>query len=192
MAKKTYTTELGQRDILITFAKLFRKYKIPYLLTGSFAVSYYGYPRATHDIDFVLSLPLGTREKLVQALSSLPRAYLQETAQLKDEALSFYTLYHSDTAMKVDLWFDVDFSVKWPRRKSVTIGEARIPILSAEDLILTKLSWCKEVTSERHLRDCVGMWKVQRGKLDEAYLFAQAKKFGVESLLKKVIETKEY
>ena len=48
--------EQGQRDILITFAKLFRRFNVPYLLTGSFAVSSYGYPRATHDIDFVLEV----------------------------------------------------------------------------------------------------------------------------------------
>jgi len=57
---------------------------------------------------------------------------------------------------------------------------------------LKKLSLCKEVWSERHFRDCVGMWKVQKGKLDEKYLFAQAKKLGIEKLLKEVIETKDY
>lgn len=186
--------ELGQRDILITFAKLFRRFKVHYLLTGSLAVSSYGYPRATHDIDFVLEIRQGAKKQLINAVSSLPRTYLQDKVELRDANLTFYTLYHTETAIKVDLWLvsDQEFTAKWKRRQELNVGNTRIPLISAEDLILTKLSWCKEVTSERHLRDCVGMWKVQKGKLDEAYLFEQAKKIGVESLLKNVIETKEY
>jgi hypothetical protein len=186
--------EQGQRDILITFAKLFRQFKIQYLLTGSFAVSSYGYPRATHDIDFVLEIGQNAKKQLMRAVSSLPRAYIQDKSQLRDANLTFYTLYHTETATKVDLWLvaDQEFSAKWKRRHVTRIGKLEITLVSPEDLILTKLLWCKEVSSERHMRDCVGMWKVQKDKLDEAYLFAGAKILGVESLLKKVIETKEY
>ena len=47
---------IGQRDILIKIVELLEEYGISYLLTGSFAVSYYGFPRATHDIDFVIEI----------------------------------------------------------------------------------------------------------------------------------------
>ena len=186
--------EQGQRDILITFAKLFRRFNVPYLLTGSFAVSSYGYLRATHDIDFVLEVEEKARRQLIRALSSLPSTYVQDVTELHTEHLMFYTIYHTATTTKVDLWLIADyaFEEEVKRKRYISINTLEIPITSVEDLILTKLSWCKEVMSERHMRDCVGMWQVQKGKLDEKYLFEQAKKLGVETLLKQVIETKEY
>jgi hypothetical protein len=186
--------EQGQRDILITFARLFRRFKVPYLLTGSFAVSSYGYPRATHDIDFVLEIEESAKKQLIRAISSLPSTYVQDITELNTERLTFYTIYHTETTTKVDLWFiaDHEFEANVKRKRYLTIDELEIPLVSPEDLILKKLEWCKEVMSERHMRDCVGMWKVQKGKLDEAYLFEQAKTLGVEKLLKEVIETKDY
>ncbi len=185
----------GQLDILREFVALLHRHHIPFLLSGSFAVSYWGYPRATHDIDFVLELSTDQNNTvLVEALTSLSKAYVQDTEQIHETPLTFYSLYHSPTSTKVDLWFNAasDFQREWKRRRETSFQGIALTFVSAEDLILKKLEWCKEVMSERHMRDCVGMWKVQKGKLDEKYLFAQAKKLGVEKLLKEVIETKEY
>lgn len=186
--------EQGQLDILITFSRLFKKFKIPFLLTGSLAVAYYGYPRATHDIDFVLQVSRGAKKRLGAALVTLGQVYLQDVSSLADEQSRFYSLYHTHVGVKIDFWLisDESFYRNWARRRETRIMQAEISLVSPEDLILTKLSWCKEIMSERHMRDCVGMWKVQQGKLDEKYLFTQATKLGIESLLKEVIETKEY
>lgn len=119
---------------------------------------------------------------------------MQDITQFKKHPVTFYTLFHMDTGLKIDLWFDEssDFSSKWSRRKDLQIEKENVSLVSVEDLILTKLSWCKELMSERHMRDCVGMWMVQKGKLDEKYLFGQAKKRGLTKLLSQVIHTKEY
>ncbi len=187
-------TEQGQQDILVTFARLFKKHNIPYLLTGSLGVAFYGYPRATHDIDFVLEISSDAKEKIMRALVTLPRVYLQDTTHFHDRDISFYTLYHTYVGVKIDLWLvtDTEFEKKWQRRGGTRIMGITIPLVSSEDLMLTKLVWCKEVPSERHMRDCVGIWKVQKGKLDENYLFAQAKKLKIDHLLTEVANTKEY
>ncbi len=196
MGKKNLQNKIehGQQDILVTFARLFQTFTIPYLLTGSLAVAFYGYPRATHDIDFVLEISRNAKERLMRALTALPRIYLQDTIQLHDPNISFYSLYHTYVGVKIDLWLvtSTEFDRKWQRRRAIRIIDTTIPLLSPEDLILTKLSWCKEVPSERHMRDCVGMWLVQKGKLDEKYLLGQAKKLDVANLLSQVIATKEY
>lgn len=186
--------DLGQRDILITFAKLFRRFRIPFLLSGSLAGSSYGHPRATHDIDFVLELSSKSFRLLEPALDSLGKEYFQDVSELKKQNVDMYTIYHFDTALKIDLWFDEksDFSNKWKRKKEIRIGKELVYLVSAEDLMLTKLSWCKEVMSDRHMRDCVGICQVQRGKLDENYLTQHAKKMGTTKLLRQIMSTKEY
>ncbi|MBI2405001.1 hypothetical protein HYV22_02375 [Candidatus Gottesmanbacteria bacterium] len=68
----------------------------------------------------------------------------------------------------------------------MTIGKTRIAVIAPEDLILTKLAWCKELPSERHMQDCAGIWRVQKGKLDEGYLRRCADELGVADLLHEV------
>lgn len=184
--------DLGQRDILITFAKLFSKFRIPFLLSGSLAGSSYGHPRATHDIDFVLELSSKSFRLLEPALGSLGKEYFQDVSELKKQDADLYTIYHFETGLKIDLWFDKksDFSNKWKRKKEVRIGKELVYLVSAEDLMLTKLSWCKEVMSDRHMRDCVGIGQVQKGKLNKQYLFTRAEKLGVLDLLSQVMKGK--
>ncbi|MFA4843304.1 MAG: hypothetical protein WC658_05685, partial [Candidatus Omnitrophota bacterium] len=39
------------------------------------------------------------------------------------------------------------------------------------DLIISKLMWGKSAgTSERQLRDCVSIWKLNQDKIDRAYI----------------------
>lgn len=53
-------------------------------------------------------------------------------------------------------------------------------------LFNTKLSWCKEVWSDRHFTDCVGIWQIQKGKLDEKYIASRAKALSLTELIQKV------
>jgi len=50
------------------FLRLLNSKKIKYLLVGGYAVGYYGYPRATADIDIWISQNKQNADKLVEAL----------------------------------------------------------------------------------------------------------------------------
>lgn len=183
---------MGQRDILHAFVKLFGKYNISYLLTGSFAVSYYGYPRATHDIDFVVEVRQDTGKQLMRALKNLEKSYLLDFKQIEKaiEDRMQFDIYHPETGLKIDFWIlkDDDFERnKIKRRREIKLDKQEVYIATAEDLILTKLLWCKEVRSERHMRDCIGMIKVQGENLDIKYLRAWAEKFKINNLLKEAL-----
>ncbi len=56
-----------QDEALGLFA-LLHKYKVRFLLVGGFAVNYYGYSRATGDVDLWLEDTTENRKKLVEAL----------------------------------------------------------------------------------------------------------------------------
>ncbi len=50
------------------FLKLLKEHKAEYLLIGGYAVGYYGYPRATHDMDIWIAVNPANAEKIVAAL----------------------------------------------------------------------------------------------------------------------------
>lgn len=71
-------------------------------------------------------------------------------------------------------------------KKTIVLSGMKISLISAEDLILTKLLWCKEIRSERHIRDCIGIYKLQRYKLDEKYILHWAKKMKIQGLWEEI------
>lgn len=184
-------SDLGQQDILITISKLLAQNSISYLLSGSLAGSYYGYPRATHDIDFVIEVNGQGLKKIIKALSGLGKDYVYSKAEielaLKDK--SQFNIFHQETGIKVDFWVSrgTDFDIsKSQRAKEIVFYKQKIRLVSAEDLILTKLLWCKRLVSERHLRDCGGILKVQKEKIDKEYLSFWLKKLKLQRIFKEI------
>lgn len=184
---------IGQRDILLNIVELMEEYKIPYLLTGSFAVSYYGFPRATHDIDFVVEIHRGGKKKILAPLKRLGPGFDYDERSVAGAVESFgqFDVFHFDSGIKIDFWIrknDEFERNKFERSRMIKIGDKNISAVSAEDLVLTKLAWCKEIRSERHLRDCVGIIKTQQAELDWGYLNLWAKKLGITGFLAGVKE----
>lgn len=185
---------IGQREILINIVELMEEYKISYLLTGSFAVSYYGFPRATHDIDFVVEIHRGEKRKILVLLKRLGRGfdYDEKLVVRAIENFGQFDVFHFDSAVKIDFWIRKQDELernKFKRSRVIKIGSKSISAVSAEDLILTKLVWCREVRSDRHLRDCVGIIKTQQKELDWKYLNFWAKKLEVTGFLAEVKES---
>ena len=50
------------------FLKLLNAHQVEYLLIGGYAVAYYGYPRATADIDFWIAVNPANAERIVTVL----------------------------------------------------------------------------------------------------------------------------
>jgi hypothetical protein len=67
---------------------------------------------------------------------------------------------------------------------------SQLPLASAEDIILQKLDWYRkgEQTSERQLRDVLGVLQVQGKALDFEYLEDMAAQSGLSELLKKILD----
>lgn len=180
----------GQRDLLLYFSHLLSLNNIPYLLTGSFAVSYYGYPRATHDIDFIIEIVDEKSTTIVPVIHSLKKdfTFASNIDQASITTPTLFNLYHGVTGIKIDFWVvdKKEFFEKYSRRQIMTIDKQKISLVSPEDLILNKLKWCKELFSERHLRDCIGIWKIQNKRLDMKYLEQKVKEYNMSTLYEKI------
>lgn len=184
---------MGPQELLLFFSKKFSQNNIPFLLTGGLATGYYGFPRATHDIDFIVEVGESSLENLGRILGHLGKDFMFDPEQLLYvEAPTLVTAYHFPSTMKIDFWIikKKNFVDQWKRRKQKQVLGQPVTLVSPEDLILTKLAWSKEVFSERHMRDCIGIWHVQKGRLDKKYLTRRAKELGITELLKKVTKSK--
>lgn len=183
---------MGELEILQTLIGLFNKFHLSYLLTGGYAATYYGEPRATNDIDFVVEITEENKKKLAVILKHLSPNYIFDKSILSSisDRRTEFNLVHEATGIKIDFWVvpKVDFAREYKRRQLKKIGGLKVSLTSAEDLMLKKLSWCKEVFSERHFRDCLGIWNVQKPKLDFTYLKSEAKKRRIENLLTQVTQ----
>ncbi len=59
---------------------------------------------------------------------------------------------------------------EFKNRKVIKISGQRVFFVSPEDLILSKLQWCKLSDSERHIDDIKSVFKISGDKLDKKYL----------------------
>ena len=93
------------------------------------------------------------------------------------------------TGVKVDFWVsdneEFDLS-RLERRVEKEISGQKICFISPEDLILSKLKWCKKSFSNRHLEDAESVLKISGTDLDMDYLGKWAKKLGVTGGFKKL------
>lgn len=154
-------------ELLTKISKILEDHKIPYLITGGIAVSLWGRPRATFDIDIVIELKEPKIPLLIKSLRAISKAgYVDEdTAREAIRRKGEFNFIDSETGLKVDFWIRKDDSVsriEFKRRISKKIDGQKIYFISPEDLILRKLCWYKETGSTRHLEDAKSILKIQK------------------------------
>jgi len=161
------------------------KLGIPYMLTGSVAMTHYAEPRMTRDIDIVIDLGPNGVDALVAEFSD---GYYVDAGAV-DEAVrhsSMFNLVHLANAVKVDCIIRKASEyrrVEFDRRRAVEMEEVRLFVVSREDLILSKLAWAKDSHSEMQLRDVANL---MRGGYDSEYVDKWKDVLGVEDLLREL------
>ena len=172
-------------DVLRIIGERLESAGIPFMLTGSFALGYYGKPRMTRDLDFVVALIVQQVEKLVSAFSQ--DFYIDEDAA-RDAVKSqrMFNLMHYASGVKVDLIVRKDSEyrqVEFERRKPVALAGVSTWITSREDLILSKLVWARDANSDLQRRDVRTLFD---DSVDWRYLREWAPKLGVADILEDV------
>ena len=57
---------MTERELLIDCLQRLNRAELDYMLTGSMVSNYWGIPRSTHDLDFVIQLPPTAIPRLVE------------------------------------------------------------------------------------------------------------------------------
>jgi len=156
---------------------------ISFMLTGSFAMSYYATPRMTRDLDIVVQLAPSDAAAIGNMFSA---DFYVDEEDVKDAIATerMFNMMHLGSGIKVDFilckrstYRQLEFS----RRMRVDMEGFRTWIVSCEDLILSKLLWSLESHSELQLRDVRNL--LATSPLDVRYLRQWASRLGVADSL---------
>ena len=146
---------------------------IPYMLTGSFASAFHGVPRATQDIDMVISPTADQLRALVRLLPA-SEYYVDEDAALDaHRRQAQFNVVDFASGWKIDLIIRKSrpFSRgEFDRRSTVDFHGLRLAIATAEDVLVAKLEWAKLAQSQRQIEDAAGILRIRASDLDRAYL----------------------
>lgn len=163
----------GLLDVLKDVVGRFEEAGIDYFLVGSLATMYYGRPRFTQDVDFVVRIK-AKQVSQFEDLFPIEEYYCPPREVLIDEIIrrGSFNLINQSSGIKVDLVIDKEtefYTSEFHRRKKLEIAPGiEIFVASPEDLILKKLDYYREGQSEKHLNDIREI--LMNTKVDEAYI----------------------
>lgn len=161
---------------------------VPYMLTGSVAMSLYGQPRMTRDIDLVVECASTDAAAWVRLFGD--DCYISQEAVADALARGgMFNVIHNEGVAKADFIVRRDDEyrqVEFARRQVRRIGALEVSVVAREDLVLSKLLWWKDGGSAQQRADLVVMLESAAG-LDFAYLESWATRLGVGSQLKELL-----
>lgn len=180
---------MNERELLVDCLRRLNRTGVIYYLTGSMASNYWGIPRTTHDLDFVVQLPAAAVSRIVQEFSG--DFYIEEAAvRAAYEPPHQFNAIDTRSALKVDFWlagpdpFDHEML---RRRVPVALFGEHAWVATAEDVILHKLLWNRISPSDRQMGDAAGVVAVQAERLDKGYLQRWASELSVTAGLDRLL-----
>jgi hypothetical protein len=174
---------MSQSELLVHTLEALAQSSSEYMLTGSFVSSMQGEPRATQDIDFVVT---GTAESIEAFLSRFSLDDYYYSADAAKRAMSSGGMFNiiSNAGDKVDIWAltDSEFDQsRFSRRQSVEFFGRQLNISSPEDTILMKLRWSEQSGgSEKQLFDAAKVYDMQQEIIDAEYIASWIQKLNLE------------
>jgi len=180
----------SEREFLVDVLARLNRIGIDYMLTGSMASNYWGIPRTTHDLDFVLVMKPDQVDRLVAAFQ--PGFFIQRDSVRSAFQPPFqFNILDEQSALKADFWLlkENEFeATAFRRRVQITLFDMPAWTATAEDVILHKLYWNSLNPSDRQLGDAAGVYAVQGNSLDLDYLRHWAAVLQVQKELDALIE----
>lgn len=181
-----------EHELLVDCVERLNRLGQPYMVVGSMASNFWGIPRSTHDLDFVIVLEPWDIDPLVSEFES---EYFLQKESIKSAFNPPYQFNALDeqSALKVDFWMlrDEPFEqAAFERRVNVPLLGVNAWMTTPEDVILHKFTWHRISPSDRQLFDAAGVYAVQKGKLDEQYMRSWAERLSVEVELNNLLSGK--
>lgn len=183
---------MNEQELLADCLRRLNRSGVTYYLTGSMASNYWGIPRTTHDLDFVVQLPASAITAIVQAFSG--DFYIEESAvRAAFQPPHQFNAIDTRSALKVDFWLPkpepFDKEMLRRRVRATLFGEPAW-IATAEDVILHKLVWNRITPSDRQMGDAAGIVAVQATTLDKKYLQLWAQELNLTEQLGNLLSGK--
>jgi hypothetical protein len=171
-------------DVIRRIINILDSASVPYMLTGSFASSLHGMPRATQDIDLVIAPNPASLEALLKSFPEDRYYVSREAAFDAYQRASIFNVIDFASGWKIDFIVRKprDFSrLEFDRRTQANVLGTTVFVASPEDVLISKLEWAKLAASERQIEDAAGIIRTQGPDLDTAYIDHWAEKLGLQA-----------
>jgi hypothetical protein len=178
---------MPEPELFLLFVRPLNRAGIRYVISGSVAAIFYGEPRLTHDVDFIVFLNENDIRRLSEAFPEkdfyLPpmETIMAETAR---ERNGHFNLIHRDTGFKADMYpTGRDELNAWAFRgkRSVEFEGESVMLAPPEYVIVRKLEYFREGGAEKHLRDIRAMLAVSGEQLDRPKMNEWIQQQGLET-----------
>lgn len=174
-------------DVLQDISRRLALAGIPYMVTGSMAMSLYARPRMTRDIDIVILLHPDNVDLLATSLGKLYYIDHDSVRRALRRPPHMFNVIHEQFIVKVDLILrpNTDYArTAFERRRSHDLFGQKVWVITPEDLILAKLDWARESLSELQLNDVRAL--LRSDELDVSYIEKWVHKLALQSVWKMV------
>jgi hypothetical protein len=152
-------------DALTTLASWLERQRVPYMVIGGFAVTVWGEPRFTRDLDVTVLVPENELAPTIQALCAEFTSLVADPVKFVTDTRVLPVMVRS---VPVDLVFAAlpyeEAAIRRAREIKLKAGSVRI--CSPEDLVLHKIVSPRE----RDHRDIEGIFRYRHSELDYEYL----------------------
>jgi hypothetical protein len=189
---------LGIADFLKLVMEALEAAGVEYLIGGAIAEWAWGEPRATQDLDLVVSIPIKAINKLSKELERrnmfVPADIILDSI-LEDRADPPINAIHMYSGLKADLYpvrkGDELRQSAFQRRERVDYGPpiGQVYIHSPEDLILYKLIYFGLNQQTKHSRDVVAILRAKKNQLDFSYIDKWVTRLGMGSVWKEMLDS---
>jgi hypothetical protein len=160
---------------LLRVADALSELQLPYMIIGAFALSAWGRPRATLDLDLIIQAP-EIPDAVVRSLYARGFRPDKQWEKYNPNIRAFHKRFRSGrTALDILLKRDAHDAAAFLRRKKKRFDGRYLWFPSAEDLLIQKL----RVGRPQDFIDATGIIDRMRGKLDRRYLIKWARKLGL-------------
>ena len=128
---------------------------IQYMISGSLAFNMYCIPRMSMDIDFVIELNEVNVNDFLEIFKS--GYYLdEETVRNEIKKKGMFNVIDHRSGLKMDFIVRKDSEyrrLEFSRRIHMSLADIPLWMVSAEDLILSKIEWIQLLQSEKQMHD---------------------------------------
>ena len=136
---------------------------IPYMLSGSVAMSIYIVPRATRDFDFVVHLETHNIDNFILHFKE---GYYCDKDAIEDavKRRSMFNIIDHASGFKADfvvLKNEAFRQEEFDRKKRVDFFGKTIYVVSPEDLLISKLIWIQDLQSSQQMEDIKNLTDIE-------------------------------
>jgi hypothetical protein len=177
---------MPEADLFLLFVRPLNRAGIPYMIGGSVASIFYGEPRLTHDVDFIITLAGADIRRLIAAFPESdfyvpPAEFIAEEARRER---GHFNLIHEATGFKADFYpaghDELNaWGLQWSRR--IEFDGETVILAPPEYVIARKLEYFREGGSEKHLRDFRSLLAVSGEQIDSAKLGNWVRRLNLEA-----------